>query len=81
MIDFSRKVAIFATANIADLGATFILALYDRLTSFDLVKSGKFINRSQIVFSQVSHVPSEGHGLLFYHLLTSGSFQNLTRQV
>lgn len=62
------KVAIFATANIADLSATLILASYDRLTSFDLVKSGKFTHRSQIMFSQVSLVPFEGHGLLFYHL-------------
>lgn len=48
--------------------------VYDRLTSFDLVKSGKFTLGYQKLFSQVSHVPFEGHGLLFYHLFDTRYF-------
>ena len=38
------------------------------------VKSGKFTLRSRKQFSQVSHVPFEGHGLLFYHLFDTRYF-------
>ena len=75
-----RKVTIFAIGNIADGSNDALLGtLCDRLANFDLVKSGKLTLRCQKLFSQVSHVPFEGHGLLFYHLLTPGIFQNLTR--
>ncbi len=62
-----RNQSIFATRTISR-AAKNVRLLYDRLTSFDLIKSGKFTRGSQNMFSQVSFVPFEGHGLLFYHL-------------
>ena len=55
--------------------------LHDRLTSFDLVKSGKF-NPIEVKSSLVKPVlyPDEGHGLSYY-ICDFGYFQNLTRQV
>lgn len=55
--------------------------LHDRLTSFDLVKSGKF-NLIEVKSSLVKPVlyPDEGHGLSYY-ICDFGYFQNLTRQV
>ena len=55
--------------------------LHDRLTSFDLVKSGKF-NPIEVKSSLVKPVlyPAEGHGLPYY-ICDFGYFQNLTRQV
>ena len=54
--------------------------LHDRLTSFDLVKSGKF--KKGVKSSLVKPVlyPDEGHGLSYY-ICDFGYFQNLTRQV
>ena len=55
--------------------------LHDRLTSFDLVKSGKF-NPIEVKSSLVKPVlyPDEGRGLSYY-ICDFGYFQNLTRQV
>lgn len=55
--------------------------LHDRLTSFDLVKSGKF-NPIEVKSSLVRLVlyPDEGRGLSYY-ICDFGYFQNLTRQV
>ncbi len=68
-----RNQSIFATRTMNRTTKS-VRLLYDRLTSFDLVKSGKFTLRSRKQFSQVSHVPFEGHGLLFYHLFDFGCF-------
>ena len=73
---------IFATAILEMTGgnAHFDI-LHDRLTSFDLVKSGKF-NLIEVKSSLVKPVlyPDEGHGLSYY-ICDFGYFQNLTRQV
>ena len=54
--------------------------LHDRLTSFDLVKSGKFeIGVKSSLVKPVLY-PDEGHGLSYY-ICDFGYFQNLTRQV
>jgi len=55
--------------------------LHDRLTSFDLVKSGKF-NLVEVKSSLVKPVlyPDEGRGLSYY-ICDFRYFQNLTRQV
>ena len=54
--------------------------LHDRLTSFDLVKSGKFeIGVNSSLVKPVLY-PDEGHGLPYY-ICDFGYFQNLTRQV
>ena len=54
--------------------------LHDRLTSFDLVKSGKFkIGVNSSLVKPVLY-PDEGHGLSYY-ICDFGYFQNLTRQV
>ena len=54
--------------------------LHDRLTSFDLVKSGKFeIGVKSSLVKPVLY-PDEGHGLPYY-ICDFGYFQNLTRQV
>lgn len=73
---------IFATAILEKTGgnAHFDI-LHDRLTSFDLVKSGKF-NPIEVKSSLVRLVlyPDEGRGLSYY-ICDFGYFQNLTRQV
>ena len=54
--------------------------LHDRLTSFDLVKSGKFeIGVNSSLVKPVLY-PDEGRGLSYY-ICDFGYFQNLTRQV
>ena len=53
--DFSK----FANANFGEEGVKSLGSiLHDRLTSFDLAKSGKFNIRCQNEFSQASLVPS-----------------------
>ena len=48
----------FANANFGEEGIKSLESiLHDRLTSFDLAKSGKFNNRCQNEFSQASLVP------------------------
>ena len=78
----SEKIPIFATAILEKTsGNALFVILHDRLTSFDLVKSGKF-NPIEVKSSLVKPVlyPDEGHGLPYY-ICDFGYFQNLTRQV
>ena len=73
---------IFAPAILEKTGGNALFdILHDRLTSFDLVKSGKF-NPIEVKSSLVKPVlyPDEGHGLSYY-ICDFGYFQNLTRQV
>ena len=78
----SKKFPIFAPAILEKTGGNALFdILHDRLTSFDLVKSGKFNNRCQNEFSQASLVPStEGTDCLTM-FVTPGVFQNLARQM
>ena len=64
----SLEFIIFANANFGDGGlCTLRSMLHDRLTSFDLAKSGKFNIRCQNEFSQAGLVPSmEGTDCLLY---------------
>ena len=78
----SELFPIFATAILEKTGGNALFdILHDRLTSFDLVKSGKF-NPIEVKSSLVKPVlyPDEGHGLSYY-ICDFGYFQNLTRQV
>ena len=54
--------------------------LHDRLTSFDLVKSGKFEIGVKTSLVKPVLYPDEGRGLSYY-ICDFGYFQNLTRQV
>jgi len=72
----------FANANFGEEGAKSLGSiLHDRLTSFDLAKSGKFNNRCQNEFSQASLVPSTEGTDCFTIFVTPGVFQNLARQM
>ena len=78
----SELFPIFATAILEKTsGNAQFDILHDRLTSFDLVKSGKF-NPIEVKSSLVKPVlyPDEGRGLSYY-ICDFGYFQNLTRQV
>ena len=78
----SEIFSIFATAILEKTSGNALFdILHDRLTSFDLVKSGKF-NPIEVKSSLVKPVlyPDEGHGLSYY-ICDFGCFQNLTRQV
>ena len=78
----SELFPIFAPAILEKTGGNALFdILHDRLTSFDLVKSGKF-NPIEVKSSLVKPVlyPDEGHGLSYY-ICDFGYFQNLTRQV
>ena len=78
----SHKKTIFAYAKIGEEGPNASTTiLHDRLTSFDLVKSGKF-NPIEVKSSLVKPVlyPDEGRGLSYY-ICDFRYFQNLTRQV
>ena len=72
---------IFATAILEKTSGNALFdILHDRLTSFDLVKSGKFeIGVKSSLVKPVLY-PDEGHGLSYY-ICDFGYFQNLTRQV
>ena len=64
----SKIIPIFATAILENRsGNAHFDILHDRLTSFDLVKSGKF-NPTEVKTSLVKPVlyPNEGHGLSYY---------------
>ena len=79
---FSQEFIIFANAKFGDWGlCTLRSMLHDRLTSFDLAKSGKFNNRCQNEFSQASLVPSTEGTDCFTIFVTPGVFQNLARQM
>ena len=78
----SKIIPIFAPAILEKTSGNALFGiLHDRLTSFDLVKSGKF-NPIEVKSSLVKPVlyPDEGHGLPYY-ICDFGYFQNLTRQV
>ena len=77
----SELFPIFAPAILEKTGGNALFdILHDRLTSIDLVKSGK-INKG-VNSSLVKPVlyPGEGRGLSYY-ICDTGVFQNLTRQV
>ena len=77
----SELFPIFAPAILEKTGGNALFdILHDRLTSFDLVKSGKFVIgiKSSLVKPVLYLV--EGHGLSYY-ICDFGYFQNLTRQV
>ena len=77
----SKIIPIFATAILENRnGNAHFDILHDRLTSIDLVKSGKF--KKGVNSSLVKPVlyPGEGRGLSYY-ICDTGVFQNLTRQV
>ena len=63
----SQEFTIFAKAKFGDGGlCTLRSMLHDRLTSFDLVKSGKFeIGVKSSLVKPVLY-PDEGHGLSYY---------------
>ena len=64
----SEKIPIFAPAILEKTSGNALFdILHDRLTSFDLVKSGKF-NPIEVKSSLVKLVlyPVEGHGLPYY---------------
>ena len=63
----SPEFIIFANANFGDGGLCALRPmLHDRLTSFDLVKSGKFeIGVKSSLVKPVLY-PDEGHGLPYY---------------
>ena len=64
----SEKIPIFAPAILEKTGGNALFdILHDRLTSFDLVKSGKF-NPVEVKSSLVKSVlyPDEGRGLSYY---------------
>ena len=77
----SKIFPIFAPAILEKTGGNALFdILHDRLTSFDLVKSGKFeIGVKSSLVKPVLY-PDEGHGLSYY-ICDFGYFQNLTRQV
>ena len=78
----SELFPIFAPAILEKTGGNALFdILHDRLTSFDLVKSGKF-NPIEVKSSLVKPVlyPDEGRGQSYY-ICDFGYFQNLTRQV
>ena len=63
----SEKIPIFAPAILEKMGGNALFdILHDRLTSFDLVKSGKFeIGVKSSLVKPVLY-PAEGHGLSYY---------------
>lgn len=72
---------IFATAILEKTSGNALFdILPDRLTSIDLVKSGKFKNGVNSSLVKPVLYPDEGHGLSYY-ICDFGYFQNLTRQV
>ena len=77
----SEIIPIFAPAILEKTSSNALFdILHDRLTNFDLVKSGKFeIGVKSSLVKPVLY-PDEGHGLSYY-ICDFGYFQNLTRQV
>ena len=78
----SKIIPIFATEILENRsGNAHFDILHDRLTSIELVKSGKF-NLVEVKSSLVKPVlyPDEGRGLSYY-ICDFRYFQNLTRQV
>ena len=77
----SLEFIIFANAKFGD-GRPCALRpmLHDRLTSFDLAKSGKFTSGVKTSLVKLVLYPPGGHGLLTI-FVTPGVFQNLARQM
>ena len=72
---------IFATAILEKTSGNALFdILHDRLTSFDLVKSGEFEIGVKTSLVKPVLYPDEGRGLSYY-ICDFGYFQNLTRQV
>lgn len=77
----SKIIPIFVPAILEKTsGNTLFDILHDRLTSFDLVKSGQFEIGVKTSLVKPVLYPAEGHGLSYY-ICDFGYFQNLTRQV
>ena len=77
----SETFPIFAPAILEKTSSNALFdILHDRLTSFDLVKSGKFKRGVNSSLVKPVLYPDEGHGLSYY-ICDFGYFQNLTRQV
>ena len=77
----SLEFIIFANAKFGDGElCTLRSILHDRLTSFDLAKSGKFTSGVKTSLVKLVLYPPGGHGLLTI-FVTPGVFQNLARQM
>lgn len=73
----SREFIIFANAKFGDGGLCALRSmLHDRLTSFDLVKSGKFTTGIKTSLVKPVLYPDEGHGL-FYYICDTGYSRTL----
>ena len=69
----SQEFIIFANANFGDGELCPLRSmLHDRLTSFDLAKSGKFTSGVKMRLVKLVLYPPGGHGLLYYFCDTTG---------
>ena len=68
----SKRFFIFADANEKVGGNARFDILHDRLTSFDLAKSGKFASGVKKRLVKLVLYPPGGHGLLYYFCDTTG---------